>query len=109
MRELHTRYLLILASLIGLNILFGNMADTGARDLAGRQVDAHSPEMRRAIYTTLLFGIQLISFFLAALVAAIPYKKKHYGDKVLLFTQVIAIGVQGFFLLATLGKLFIWG
>jgi formate hydrogenlyase subunit 3/multisubunit Na+/H+ antiporter MnhD subunit len=109
MQELSKKYLITLAILIGLNILFGNLVDTGGRDLAGRGIEAHSPEMRRAMFTSLLFGLQFISFLLATLVAAIPYKKKYYGDKVLLFTQLIAIGMQGLFLTAALGKLFIWG
>jgi hypothetical protein len=109
MQELHKKYLITLAILIGLNVLFGNLVDTGGQDLTGRGIAAHSSEMRRAMFTTLFFGLQLISFFLAALVAAVPYRKKVYGDKVLLFTQLIAIGLQSLFLLGALGKLLIWG
>lgn len=109
MQELNKKYLVILAILIGLNILFGNLADTGGQDLTGRAIGAHSPEMRRAMFMTLLFNIQLISFIIAALVAAVPYKKKVYGDKVLLFAQIIAIGLQGIALLGALGKLLVWG
>ncbi len=108
MREVNKKQLIALAILAGLNILFSNLVDTGGRELSGKGIAAHSPEMRRALFSTFLFGIQLISFLMGAVVAAIPFRKKAYDEKVITFSLGIAIGLQSLFLLGAVGKLLFW-
>ena len=97
--------LTILAVLAGLNILLGNLVVGDGQHLNGEVILAHSPEMRRATLTTFLFGLQVVALLLAVLAAVVPYQKRSYDDKFLTFGLLIAIGLQGLFLLAGLYKL----
>jgi heme A synthase len=105
MQENTKKRLTILAVLAGLNILLGNLVVGDGQQLSGEVVLAHSPEMRRATLTTFLFSLQLVALLLGALAAAVPYRKKSYDEKVLTFSLLIAIGLQGLFLLAGIYKL----
>jgi hypothetical protein len=104
MQESTKKRLTILAVLAGLNILLGNLVVGDGQQLSGEVVLAHSPEMRRATLTTFLFSLQLVALLLGAL-AAVPHRKKSYDEKVLTFSLLIAIGLQGLFLLAGIYKL----
>jgi hypothetical protein len=97
MQENTKKRLTILAVLAGLNILLGNLVVGDGQQLSGEVVLAHSPEMRRATLTTFLFSLQLVALLLGALAAAVPYRKKS--------SLLIAIGLQGLFLLTGIYKL----
>ena len=108
MLAIYKKQLVTLAILAGLNILFGNLVVGNGRSLSGEAVLAHSPEMRRATIVTFLFSVQIFSFLLGALMAAIPYKKKPYKEKLLAFSLGIAVGIQVVVLLASIAKLLFW-
>ncbi|MGI4871764.1 MAG: hypothetical protein ACRYFX_11370 [Janthinobacterium lividum] len=105
MQEVNKKQLVTIAILAGLNILVANLVAGDGQDLNGQGIRAHSPEMRRAIFSIFLFGLQLFSFIAGAFIASVPYKKKVYGEKVLTFSLSIAVCLQGAFLLAAIVKL----
>ena len=63
--------------------------------------------MRKAAITTLFFGIQLMSFFVGALLAVIPYKGKSYLEKWVTVSLGIAICVHAVAFVLSISKLFI--
>jgi hypothetical protein len=105
MQEITIKRLIIIAVLAGLNILLANLVVGDGQQLSGEVILAHSPEMHRATVTTFLFGLQFVAFLLSALVSAFPYQKKNYDQKVIFFSLLIAIGLQGMFLIASIYKL----
>jgi hypothetical protein len=108
MQAIHKKQLVVLAVLAFLNLLFGNLVDTGGERLSGEAVLAHSPEMRRALFSTVIFGLQFFGFLLGALVALVPYRQKPYGEKLLTFGLGLSVGFQALALLAALFKLLFW-
>lgn len=108
MQALHKKQLVSLAVLAGLNILFGNLVDTGGERLSGEAVLAHSPETRRALFSTVLFGLQFFGFLLGTLVALIPYRQKPYSEKLLTFGLGISVSLQALALTAAIFKLLFW-
>ncbi|WP_460501800.1 hypothetical protein [Hymenobacter agri] len=102
------RQLIIIASLAGLNILFGNLAAGNGHQLSGEIIAARSPEMRKAVLTTFLVSIQFFSFVLGALAALIPYRQRQFSEKWLTFSLWIAVGLHSFSLIASVIKLLFW-
>ena len=105
MKPINQKQLVALVILAGANILVGLWTDTGGRTLEGRGVAVHSPQMRQAIISSCLVGLQFIGFLLGAPLAAIPYKHQPYPEKLVTFSLTIALGLQILFLLAGLRKL----
>lgn len=94
MQDINKKQLIAIVSLAGVNILLGLFSDTGGRTLEGKDLGAHSAEMRRVIFTAPLISIQGLSFLLGLPLAAILYKGKLYGEKWLTFSLTIAIVLQ---------------
>ena len=99
------KQLITVAILAVLNFLISNLVTGNGRTLEGHVVMARSPEMRSATITTLFFGIQLLSFVLGALFAAIPYKSKSYLEKWVAVSLGIAICVQAVVFLMGIAKM----
>ncbi|UOR05126.1 hypothetical protein MUN82_19585 [Hymenobacter aerilatus] len=107
MSNTNKKQLIVLAILAVSNLLISNLTVGDGRTLEGHTLTAGSPEMRKSIISTLFFGIQLISFIVGALVAAIPYKGISYSVKWITVSLGIAIVVQATFFLIGIIKLLI--
>jgi hypothetical protein len=110
MRTTNQRLLLAVAVLAVLNFLMSGLTVGDAESLDGHIVEAHSSEARWAAFNTLFFHIQLICFLLALPLAAIPFRGRPYGQKLLTLGLVLAAGVQGLLFVLGVAKIIgLWG
>ncbi|RYU76383.1 hypothetical protein [Hymenobacter persicinus] len=105
MNSTNKKQLFAVIVLAALNFLVSHFTMGNGRTLEGQVVEAHSAEMRQAAITTLFFGIQLISFVLGALLAAVPYKSKAYTEKWITVSLAIAVVIQAIILVMGIAKL----
>lgn len=106
MNDTHKKQFIAVVILAVLNLLVANAAGGDGQTLEGHTITARSSEMRSATLRTLFFGIQLISFVIGSLLAAIPYKGRAYVEKWVTVSLGIAVGLQASFFLLGISKLF---
>ena len=106
MNSTNKKQIIAVIILAVLNLLISNSTTSNGHTLEGHVVMARSPEMRSATITTLFFGIQLMSFFIGALLAVIPFRGKSYLEKWVTVSLGIAICVHAFAFVMSISKLF---